>query len=143
MYGDGLLLADSDPPTRGTMYSLAPGARAALEEALAGGASPGRLIPGQRTLIVQGTGDIVALHRVLARTDLSAPVAWAAEIDGAGGTLLGMTQQASSLQVQRLRVAIERAGLVCTQGLVGDVLEADDVRRRAQALVELAEERVG
>lgn len=139
MHSEGLLTADPDPPVRGTLYRLDPTAHAALEAALTQGQPTGRLQEHQRFLLVEGVSDALLLHRILARPALSAPVEWAAEIDGSGRRLLAMEPNASSLQVEKLLVALTQAGLRCEQRRVGELLGSEELRRKSVALVETAE----
>jgi hypothetical protein len=140
MLADGLLLADSDPPTRGTLYRLNPEVRAALDAALAHDQPIGRVQEGQRLLLVDGDEGLLALQRVLVDPRFSGCVAWAAELDGTAGMLLALAPEAARLPAERLIVALERAGFRCIERRAGELIGADDLRRHAVALLEAADE---
>jgi hypothetical protein len=133
-----LLLADSDPPVRGTMYRLNPEARAALDEAAAGAHATGLLMQGQKLLVVRGGPGRLALQQLLLRPTVAGALAWAATVDG-GGMLLALAPDAASLQRDKLAVALEQADFKYREIDVGEIFAAGDVRARAQALLEVAE----
>lgn len=135
MHVEGLLLADTDPPTRGTEYTLAPAAREALREPAHAAATVGLLRRGQQLLIVEQPADQLAAQRVLSLTSLAGSVAWAAEVGG--GWLLAIESEVSgSYPLQRLEAALSVAGISCRQVHVTGVLAGDELRDRASWLLE-------
>jgi hypothetical protein len=73
MVEDGLLKANSDPPTRGTLYEVPPDAREALLEAAEGFQRPGSLVEHQRLLSIWGGPGRMKAMSLLASTALSGP----------------------------------------------------------------------
>lgn len=135
MHAEGLLIADTDPPGRGTRYELAPGVREALRDAAVRASVTGIVQTGQRLLLVDHPSDPVAAHRALSRESLAGSVAWAAEVGG--GWLLALAPDvSSSYPLQRLEAALSQAGAACRQVHVDDILGGDELRDRAGWLLE-------
>lgn len=143
MYMDGLLAAVPDPPTRGSVYSLTPEAEHALEEALERPLRPssedgsvGRVEPNGWLLLVEGNDDVVvALNRILANSELTGSVAWAAETDARGGMLLAMSPGTPSSQLHELFVRLTDAGLRCIRIRPSEVYDAHAMRDNAAGIV--------
>jgi hypothetical protein len=128
MVADGLLEADSDPPTRGTLYRVRPEAREALLEAAQGAQRPGSLAQHQRLLSVwDGPGRIEAMN-LLSSTALSGAVSWVARTNSADELLVAMNPDADDALVDSLVVAFSEAGFKCREGLVAQILSARDLR---------------
>jgi hypothetical protein len=140
MLADELLLADSDPPVRGTMYELNPAFREALEHSAQGDHIPGVLVRNQRTLTISGGPDRMTAMEILARPTLSGAVAWTARTDSGSGMLLAMATDAEDVQVDRLYAALTKAGFSCQEGVIGQVTTAAEIRAHAIAMREAAEE---
>jgi hypothetical protein len=141
MVVDELVLADSDPPTRGTLYELNPEARPALEEAAEGVQTPGLLARHQRLLTVRGDRGRTEVMRLLDSMALSGAVSWVAQTNSGDELLIAMNQAADDDQVNTLVVAFEDAGFVCREGLVASVMSARELRehhRTVRARVEAA-----
>lgn len=130
MVDDGVLVADPDPPRRGTLYSASPLSEEALQDAIPGDAAAGVLRPMQRIVIVY-PNELGDLYRVLDRPSLGSCVAWLAEIDGAGGVLIGLHEGTPMLQAHRLTIAFERSGARVMSGVVSEVLPGNAVRGAA------------
>jgi DNA-binding MarR family transcriptional regulator len=141
MVADGLVLTDSDPPTRGTLYELNPEARQALEEAAEGIQTPGLLERHQRLLTVRGGRGRREVMRLLDSIDLSGAVGWVAQTNAADELLIAMNPEADENQVNTLVVAFEDAGFECREGLVASIMSARELReqnRTVSARVEKA-----
>lgn len=139
MVSERLLIADPDPPVRGTMYRLNPDVRDALEEAAEGSQQPGLLVPNQRLLLVRGGPGRTKSAQLLAKPGLSGAVAWSVRIDASGGLLLAMSISVDNHQVDKLVVALEESGFECREGLVGEIESGRDLRARSKSLAEIAE----
>jgi hypothetical protein len=133
MVADGLLAADSDPPTRGTLYEIHPDARDALLEAAEGLQAPGSLAEHQRLLSVWGGSRLEAV-RILASTTLSGAVGWVARTNSADELLVAMNPEASDLQIDKLVAAFEAAGFKYREGLVASIMSARDLRRHNETI---------
>lgn len=127
-----LVLADSDPPTRGTLYELNPEAQPALEEAAEGVQTPGLLARHQRLLSVRGAPGRAEAMRLLDSMALSGAVGWVAETNAADELLIAMNQAADDIQVDTLVLAFEDAGFECREGLVARVMSARELRERVR-----------
>jgi hypothetical protein len=134
MHADGLLLADNEPPVRGTSYTLNPAFMAALEAAVTSNRPPGMLERGQSIVLIDGD-DVEALHRILARPALAGCVVWATRGDATGRMLLAL-DGASSSDPDELLLAFKAAGFRCRDWTVGEIIAGHDLRRRAAGLVE-------
>jgi|GEM_PF-3322724 len=127
MVADGQLTADSDPPTRGTLYKIHPDAREALAEAAEGLRSPGSLVKHQRLLTVWG-GSRLAAMRILDSTAVSGAVGWVARTNSADELLIAMNPDANDLRVDKLVAAFETAGFDYREGLVASIMSARELR---------------
>src|SRR4051794_2247460 len=109
MHADGLLKADTDPdpPTRGTQYTLtsdgADALRAAQSESVVG-----RLIEGQRLLVIEYRETLDEPSKILAGPIAAGLVDWGAEV--ASGWLLALAEQVEHHRVRSLIRELERAG---------------------------------
>jgi DNA-binding MarR family transcriptional regulator len=131
---EGIVEADTDPPTRGTFYKLAASSADALADSVEQLVEPGYLRGGQRLLLARGESSTVLL-RALARRDLTGAVGWAAEWGSDGEWLLALSPQASTVQVERLSAALRERGIEVRQGRLGDEFHtADAVARLSVAI---------
>jgi hypothetical protein len=133
MVGEGLLVADTDTPERGTRYLLAPAARETVTAMEREPVAPGTISPGQHLLLVEQPSGSAGVQRVLAQDSLADLVSWATEI--AGGWLLAFDGE-SSFPVQRLRIALEAVGATARELSIDGVLSGVELRDRAAWLVE-------
>jgi len=140
MHADGVLEADADQPTRGTLYWLAPEYSGALNAALLDSQPDGQLAEHQRVLQLVAP-EVGALYRVLGRSDLTAVVAWASEYGGDGQWLIALRREAGKVQADRLLGALQDAGFTCQQYRVGEVLSGDALRRLAVAVDDVMSDR--
>jgi DNA-binding PadR family transcriptional regulator len=134
MVADKLVIADSEPPTRGTLYELNPEALAALEEAAEGTRQPGLLLRGQRLLSVRGDKGRSLAMRLLEPVAISGAVSWVAETNFADELLLAINPDADDLQIHTLVVAFEDAGFSCSEALVANVRSAHELREHNRAV---------
>lgn len=135
MHAEGLLVADTETPTRGTQYTLAPEVQAALTVHSDGAAAIGVVAPRQQLLLVDQPSDPIAAQRVLARHSIAGSVAWAAEVGG--GWLLAIADDVSdAYQLQRLEMALAHAGMQCRQVHVTGVVAGAELRERASWLLD-------
>jgi hypothetical protein len=135
MHADGLLVSDCDPetPTRGTQYRLSDVASEMLADAPAQVAGVGRLAAGQRLMIVERRKARRPPARVLMDSSTAGLIAWAAEMPD--GWVLVMTADADPFRIQRLAVALEKAGCRCREAPVDSVLDGPLLRERASTLL--------
>jgi hypothetical protein len=128
MVDDKLLKADSDPPTRGTLYEIHPDAREALIEAAEGFQTPGSLVEHQRLVAIRdGPGRMTAI-RLLSSTALSGAVSWVARTNSADDLLVAMNPDAEGALVDGLVLALEEAGFEVREGLVAEIKSAREMR---------------
>lgn len=128
MVEDKLLKADSDPPTRGTLYEVHPDAREALVEAAEGFQVPGSLVEHQRLLAVRnGPGRMTAI-RLLSSNALSGAVSWVARTNSADDLLIAMNPDVEGALVDGLVLAFEEAGFDVHEGLVAEIKTAHEMR---------------
>ena len=139
MIDDGVLEADSDPPTRGTLFSLNPAYRDRLDEGAVDDLPAGSLAVNQRTLTVRAKKR-QQLYGVLRHPAASGIVAWLAEVDGSGGFLLALHPDCSMLQQDRLVLALERSEVAVRAGRVACILAGDELRRAVDTMDQLAQE---
>lgn len=130
MAGDGVLLADPDPPVRGSQYRLNEAYLEALEEGLAERSPPGQIAEGRRTILAIAPKRL-ALYEVLARPAVAGSIDWIAEFDGAGTTLIMLAEGADALDADRLAIALESAGVDYRLGAFGKPMPAGVIRRFA------------
>lgn len=133
MVADHLVLADSDPPVRGTLYELNPEAVSALEEAAESSQPPGLLTDNQRLLAVSGEQGRAEVMGVLDSMALSSAVGWVAQTGAAGDLLIAINPTASDDHINTLVLALEEIGLGCREGVVTRLLSAKDLRDRNRA----------
>jgi hypothetical protein len=133
MLKDGLLLVDTDEPTRGTRYSLAPAAFAMPSEPQRGPPKPSVIQPGQQLLLVDQPPDRARAQKVLGENRLMERVVWGAQI--AGGWLLAIDDGDTEL-VENLQMALEAAGSRCRLLPVTEVSTGLELRTRAVKLLD-------
>jgi hypothetical protein len=139
MLVEGLLVADSDPPTRGTLYELAAAAQPLLDATDEQEQPIGSLSEGQRLLRVEGDLATVKVQRLFAQRALFGSVAWVAEIDGGHGLLLAMLADTNRSDVQRLAVAFNEAGLRSSHSRISELFGSKELRAEAVSALDLAE----
>jgi hypothetical protein len=136
MRADEILVADSEELVQGCQFWLAEGYAEQLDGPLETKTPPGLIFGGQLLVEV----DVSARDRfyaIVLRRDLTAEVAWTTELD-TNRVLIGMTADASSLDVDRLRAALNTAGT--TRGAIaGEPLAIDTARRHAVAVGDAVE----
>lgn len=128
MVEDGLLKADSDPPTRGTLYEVHPDAREALLEAAEGFQEPGVLVEHQRLMTIRDGPGRMAAIRLLSSTALSGAIAWIARTNSADDLLIAMNPDVDSALVDGLVLAFEEGGFDIREGLVAEIKSAREMR---------------
>lgn len=128
MVEDGQLKADSDPPTRGTLYEVHPDARDALLEAAEGFQQPGSLVEHQRLISVWGGPSRMRATSLLASATLSGAVSWVARTNSADELLVAMNPDADDALVDALVLALTEAGFTLREGLVAQILSAREMR---------------
>lgn len=138
MVTEGLVAADTGKPERGTLYALSPEARKQLEEIRRGAPHPGKIVQGQRLIVVETPDAPTAVQQIFAGPDAEF-IEWAIET-GAGGWLLALTGE-ESYPAQRLRMALEAAGAKSREMLAGTVIAGDELFARAQWLLDDVERR--
>jgi hypothetical protein len=128
MLDDKLLKADSDPPTRGTLYEIHPDAREALIEAAEGFQKPGSLDEHQRLIAIRdGPGRMTAI-RLLSSNALSGAVSWTARTNSADDLLVAMNPSAEGSLIDALVLAFEETGFDVREGLVTEIKSARQMR---------------
>jgi len=138
MVAEGLVIADTGKPERGTLYALSPEAQQQLEEIHSEAPQPGRIVQGQRLIVVEAPDAPTGVQEVFAGPDAQF-IEWAAET-GAGGWLVALTSE-ESYPAQRLRMALEAAGAKSREVLAGNVISGEELLSRAQWLLEDVERR--
>jgi hypothetical protein len=128
MHVEKLLLADSDEPTRGTLFRFNDAFSEVLEESLADSRPTGQMAYEQRTLQIMSP-ESVDLYRLLGRAELNGMISWAAEWGGDGEWLLTMLPGTEKDAVDRLVGVLRSAGIRCQQRRVGQILSAGQLRR--------------
>jgi DNA-binding MarR family transcriptional regulator len=136
MVAEGLIIADSGEPQRGTHYLLSPEASTTLEEIQREAPQPGRIAAGQRLIVIDPPDALAAVQRIFAGADAQL-IEWAIET-GAGGWLLALRSE-DSYPVQRLRMAFEAAGAKSREVSAVAILSGEELAKRAQWLLEDAE----
>ncbi len=135
MHSEGLLVADTDEPTRGTQYTLSQDGRELLRESMTREHVPGALVDGQQLLLVDRPDDVISVQRIFARASVSGAVAWTAEV--ASGWLLALDPEStSSYPLQRLELELAGRGITCTPLHVTGLLSGRELRSRASWLLE-------
>lgn len=140
MVADGLLEADSDPPTRGTLYRVPPEAREAVLKAAEGSQQPGSLKQHQRLLIVRGGPGRLKAMEMLGSTALAGAAGWVARVNSADELLVAMNPEADDELVDSLVVALLDAGFKCREGLVAQIMSARDLREHNRKVLARAKE---
>lgn len=117
-------------------WALAPDQREPLVAAVAADQPVGRLVDGQVLLVAAVPADRQAGFTAALRTSaLTAPVVWAARVEGADGQwLLAVDRNASPLASETIVAALAARGVVCTRLVVEDVMSGEALRRHAAAL---------
>lgn len=131
MHDDGLLRADSDPPTRGTQYRLSDEGVDALNATLAltEDAGIGALAEGMRLLFVTHGTDLRGPTEVLNSEAAAGLLAWGAELPD--GWILALVEEADRHRVRTLRVRLQAVGCKCRELSVDTVGSGALLRRRA------------
>jgi DNA-binding MarR family transcriptional regulator len=132
MVAEGLLLADTGQPERGTNYALTREARETVEEIQREVPQPGLITPGQRLIFVEAPAGLTAAQRILAGAD-GELIEWA--IETGAGWLLALRSE-DSYPVQRLRMAFESAGAGSREVSAEAVLSGEELATRARWLLE-------
>lgn len=140
MAAEGLLIADTPEPGRGTRYRLAPEAAAVLMEMERDEAVVGALAPRQELLLVKRPKSTQRerLQQVLAARWVGEAVSWAARVDG--GWLLAFEDL---YQLERLEIELNRIGIASRAHSVGDVMTGRDLGKRAAWVLEDVESGAG
>jgi hypothetical protein len=137
MYGDGLLIADTDPdpPTRGTQYRLSEEGHDLLRETLPE-ESPGvgRLEADRRVLLVLRRGGLRKPAKVLASSTSAGLIEWGAELPGSGW-LLTTIEDPDGHRLDALVAAFEKADCDCHLVGVGSLHTGTALRNRAASLI--------
>lgn len=128
MVEDGLLKADSDPPTRGTLYEVHPWAREALVEAAEGFQKPGTLTEHQRLIAIRDGPGRMAAIRLLSSNALAGGISWIARTNSADDLLVAMNPDVDGALVDGLVLAFEEAGFDTREGLVAEIKSAREMR---------------
>lgn len=136
MVADGLLVASTGTPTRGTKYSLSRDVRELLSAMDREAAAIPAVRANQQLVLVDRPESVTAVQRVLAQEWISGLVAWAAETQG--GWLLALDAE-SSFPANRLGAALEAAGARSRPLRIDDVLAGAELRDRASWALEDAE----
>ncbi|HET7589830.1 MAG TPA: hypothetical protein VFK14_06550 [Solirubrobacterales bacterium] len=122
------------PPGRGTLYWFNEEEFGeALDESLASDHLAGRLVRGQRALVIQAP-EGVNRFAVLARGSLNGSVSWVAEWGGGDQLLVGLEPETTLLEAERLIAALQERGFKCDHRTVGEVLSAGQFRRVTKSL---------
>jgi hypothetical protein len=132
MLADGLLEADSEPPTRGTLYRVPPDALDALLEAAQGLQEPGVLTQHQRLLSVRGGPGRIEAMDLLASTEISGAISWVARTNSVDDLLVAMNPEAEDDLVDALVRALEERGFKCREGLVAQIMSGTDLRNHSK-----------
>jgi hypothetical protein len=135
MVADGLLEADSDPPTRGTLYRVPPAATEALLEAAEGVQEPGTLREHQRVLTIRGGPGRVKAMELLGSTALAGAVGWVARINSADDLMVAMNPEAEAELVDSLVAALLEAGFKCREGLVAQIMSGRELREHSRKVL--------
>jgi hypothetical protein len=136
MHNEKLLRADSDEPTRGTLFWFNSEHQDALEASLADNRPPGLMAYEQRTVQITSPED-VSLYDVLGRAELNGMISWAAEWGGDGEFLVAMLPGTGKPATDRLVEALRSAGIRCQQRRVGQILSGDELRRLIGGVVDV------
>ncbi|MDX6648716.1 MAG: hypothetical protein QOJ97_667 [Solirubrobacteraceae bacterium] len=136
MVDDGVLDADPNPPTRGTLFSLSDVYRERLHDGLSDDQATGVLVPNQRVVLVSDLTP-AQLYGVIEHTSLAACIGWLVELEAGSTFLLGLHLDVTMLQAHRLAVALERSGGDVKGGRIGEILAGDALRRAAATMDEL------
>ncbi|HEV2858596.1 MAG TPA: hypothetical protein VGW80_09365 [Solirubrobacterales bacterium] len=128
MVNDQLLKADSEPPTRGTLYEVHPDAREALLEAAQGTQRPGTLTQHQRLLSIWGGPGRLKAIELLSSAALSGAVSWVARTNSADEVLVAMNPQADDSLVDAMVHAFLEAGFEVREGQVTQIMSGREMR---------------
>jgi hypothetical protein len=135
MLADEQLVADTDPPTRGTLYEVHPQAREALIEAAEGFQKPGCLSEHQRLLTVSGGPGRLRGMEILASSTLAGAVSWVARTNSVDEQLVAMNPDADDSLIDGLVLALANAGFDVREGLVAQIMSARDLRAHNQKAI--------
>lgn len=129
MVEGGLVEADSDPPTRGTLYRLHSDAAEALREAAELTEKPGSLAEHQRLLWISGGPGRSKALALLASNPLTGSVGWVARTGSEDGLIVAMIPDSDDAMVDSLVFALEEGGFDCREGLVSQIMSAPEMRQ--------------
>ncbi len=140
MRDDGQIDADSDPPTRGTLYWLTDAGRDALEATLAAERPVGRIERDRWVLIVERAGQAKEddFDQAIGRTDLSAAIDWSVEFGW--GWLLAFAPGTEAFQVRRMLKPLEHSGFRCRYASAYEPVAGARLRDQSADLVAEFEE---
>jgi DNA-binding MarR family transcriptional regulator len=137
MHADGLLEADSDPPTRGTQYRLTMSGSAAARQALEREEPVGRLTEQQTVMVIEPGGPEATLShfdRVVSDPSVSGAVGWSAFFGW--GWMLVFTPRTDLFQIKRLALRLDRAGYRTRFGRPEALISGATMREQALTLTE-------
>jgi hypothetical protein len=135
MVADALLEADSDPPTRGTLYQVPEVARETVLAAAEGSQAPGSLGQHQRLLTLRGGPGRVRAMELLGSSALAGAVRWVARINSADELLVAMNPEAEDELVDSLVVALVNDGFECREGLVAQIMSGRELREHSRKVL--------
>lgn len=128
MVKDELLRADSEPPTRGTLYEVHPEAREALLEAAQGTQQPGTLDKHQHLISIWGGPGRLRAMELLGSSALAGAISWIARTNSADELLVAMNLDADESLTDALVHAFLEAGFEVREGLVAQIMSGREVR---------------
>jgi hypothetical protein len=130
MVADGVLIADTGEPARGTRYALAPEARELLLRDERPPPEAGMLRGRLRLLLVDAPKHMAEAQRLLSSGPTADRIAWVASTGS--GWLIAFDSD-SSFPVERLQTDLDRhAGATSTAVLVDEVIAGDEFQLRAE-----------
>lgn len=131
MVADGVLIANTGEPTRGTRYALAPEVRELLlRDERPPPPEPGMLRDRLRLLFVDAPKHMAEAQRLLSTGPTADRIAW---IASTGSGWLVAFDSDSSFPVERLQADLDRhAGTTSTAVLVDEVIAGEEFQLRAE-----------
>lgn len=135
MHADGVLIADTSSPARGTRYSLAPEAREALRASIEEARAPGQVNTDQLLLVIDRPSKISQIYELFSSSSTGATIDWAAQVDG--GWLLAFSPHVTDpYPVEQLQVALDQLGIGNHQMRVSALMSGGELRNRSGWLLE-------
>lgn len=128
MVKDGLLVADSDPPVRGTLYEIHPDAREALLQAAQGNQQPGTLREHQSLISIWGGPGRLRAIELLGSSTLAGAVSWTTRTNSADAMLVAMNPTADQSLIDALVHAFLKEGYEVQEGLVTQIMSGREMR---------------